>query len=107
MDDAIGRPVGDLTQRVDTGVDMERQANRPQSLHLGPQQQIAAGRDFHNFNIVYRGDPAAVVLAFTAAQIPGISGRRYTRRRLRARSIPRVSRSSTGSSSMRSVAISG
>jgi len=37
----------------------------------------AAGRDFHNFNIVYRGDPAAVVLAFTAAQIPGISGRRY------------------------------
>jgi len=37
MDDAIGRPFGDLTQRVDTGVDMERQANRPQSLHLRPQ----------------------------------------------------------------------
>jgi len=37
MDDAIGRPFGDLTQRVDTGVDMERQANRPQSLYLRPQ----------------------------------------------------------------------
>jgi len=37
----------------------------------------AAGRDFHNFNVVYRSDPTAVVLAFTAAQIPGITGRRY------------------------------
>ncbi|MDP6390404.1 MAG: cyclic 2,3-diphosphoglycerate synthase [Alphaproteobacteria bacterium] len=37
----------------------------------------AAGRDFHNFNTVYRDDPAAEVVAFTAAQIPGIEGRRY------------------------------
>jgi predicted GTPase len=37
----------------------------------------AAGRDFHNFNVVFRGDPAYEVVAFTAAQIPGISGRRY------------------------------
>jgi predicted GTPase len=37
----------------------------------------AAGRDFHNFNMVYRDDPAATVVAFTATQIPGISGRRY------------------------------
>ena len=37
----------------------------------------AAGRDFHNFNVVYRDDPGATVVAFTAAQIPGISGRRY------------------------------
>ncbi len=37
----------------------------------------AAGRDFHNFNVVYRDDPAFQVIAFTAAQIPGISGRRY------------------------------
>ena len=37
----------------------------------------AAGRDFHNFNIVYRDDPASEVVAFTAAQIPGIAGRRY------------------------------
>ena len=37
----------------------------------------AAGRDFHNFNVVYREDPEAKVVAFTAAQIPGIAGRRY------------------------------
>lgn len=37
----------------------------------------AAGRDFHNFNGVYRDDPAFEVVAFTAAQIPGIAGRRY------------------------------
>lgn len=37
----------------------------------------AAGRDFHNFNVVYRDDPAVDVVAFTAAQIPGIAGRRY------------------------------
>ena len=37
----------------------------------------AAGRDFHNFNVVYRDDAATEVVAFTAAQIPGIAGRRY------------------------------
>ena len=37
----------------------------------------AAGRDFHNFNVVYRDDPGTEVVAFTAAQIPGIAGRRY------------------------------
>jgi predicted GTPase len=37
----------------------------------------AAGRDFHDFNVVYRDDPAFEVVAFTAAQIPGIEGRRY------------------------------
>jgi predicted GTPase len=37
----------------------------------------AAGRDFHNFNIVYRDDPASEVVAFTAAQIPDIADRRY------------------------------
>ncbi|MFN8584746.1 MAG: cyclic 2,3-diphosphoglycerate synthase [Dehalococcoidia bacterium] len=37
----------------------------------------AAGRDFHNFNVVFRDDPAAEVVAFTAAQIPGIAGRTY------------------------------
>jgi len=37
----------------------------------------AAGRDFHNFNVVFRGDPGARVVAFTAAQIPGIEDRRY------------------------------
>ncbi len=37
----------------------------------------AAGRDFHNFNLVYRDDTATEVVAFTAAQIPDIAGRRY------------------------------
>ena len=37
----------------------------------------AAGRDFHNFNVVYRQDPTHKVLAFTAAQIPDIEGRLY------------------------------
>jgi predicted GTPase len=37
----------------------------------------AAGRDFHNFNTVFREDATAQVLAFTATQIPNIDGRRY------------------------------
>src|SRR5207253_8911398 len=37
----------------------------------------AAGRDFHNFNLVYRGDPEYDVVAFTATQIPNIEGRVY------------------------------
>lgn len=37
----------------------------------------AAGRDFHNFNTVYREDASSRVVAFTATQIPGIAGRRY------------------------------
>lgn len=37
----------------------------------------AAGRDFHNFNIVFRDDPSYEVVAFTAAQIPNIVGRTY------------------------------
>jgi predicted GTPase len=37
----------------------------------------AAGRDFHNFNVVFRDNDAYEVVAFTATQIPGIEGRRY------------------------------
>ncbi len=37
----------------------------------------AAGRDFHNFNMVYRDNPDYEVVAFTAAQIPNIEGRKY------------------------------
>jgi predicted GTPase len=37
----------------------------------------AAGRDFHNFNVVYRDNDLYEVVAFTAAQIPNIDGRRY------------------------------
>ena len=39
----------------------------------------AAGRDFHVFNTVFRGDPESEVVAFTATQIPGIASRRYPR----------------------------
>jgi predicted GTPase len=37
----------------------------------------AAGRDFHNFNLVYRDRPEYDVVAFTATQIPNIEGRIY------------------------------
>ncbi len=37
----------------------------------------AAGRDFHNFNICFRDNDSYNVVAFTAAQIPDIDGRRY------------------------------
>ncbi|MCK5106925.1 MAG: hypothetical protein KAQ76_05125, partial [Elusimicrobiales bacterium] len=37
----------------------------------------AAGRDFHNFNVYYRGNSDYEVVAFTAFQIPDIAGRRY------------------------------
>lgn len=37
----------------------------------------AAGRDFHNFNVAYRGDPDVEVVAFTATQIPFIDDRIY------------------------------
>jgi predicted GTPase len=39
----------------------------------------AAGRDFHNFNVLFRDNPAYKVVAFTATQIPDIAGRRYPR----------------------------
>jgi predicted GTPase len=37
----------------------------------------AAGRDFHNFNVYFRGNEAYEVMAFTATQIPNIEGRIY------------------------------
>jgi predicted GTPase len=47
----------------------------------GPRRRVvimgAGGRDFHDFNTVFRDDPAVEVVAFTAAQIPGIDDRRY------------------------------
>lgn len=47
--------------------------NRPRKVVI----MGAAGRDFHNFNTVYRGNPAYRVVAFTATQIPNIEGRVY------------------------------
>jgi len=37
----------------------------------------AAGRDFHNFNVFFKDNEDYEVVAFTAAQIPGIAGRTY------------------------------
>ncbi len=37
----------------------------------------AGGRDFHDFNVVFRDDPETEVVAFTATQIPGIADRIY------------------------------
>jgi predicted GTPase len=37
----------------------------------------AAGRDFHNFQVVYRDDPGVEVVSFTATQIPGIDSRTF------------------------------
>ena len=37
----------------------------------------AAGRDFHNFNVLFRSNPDVQVVAFTATQIPDIAGRCY------------------------------
>ena len=48
--------------------------------HVSRQRVVimgAAGRDFHDFNVVYRDDPDVEVVAFTATQIPGIADRRY------------------------------
>jgi predicted GTPase len=39
----------------------------------------AAGRDFHNFQVCYRDDSSTEVVAFTAAQIPGIENRLFPR----------------------------
>jgi predicted GTPase len=46
--------------------------NRTKILIMG-----AAGRDFHNFQVCFREDPSAEVVAFTAAQIPGIENRLF------------------------------
>ena len=46
--------------------------NRERVLIMG-----AAGRDFHDFNVCFRDHPEYEVVAFTAAQIPGVKDRRY------------------------------
>ncbi|HEX7627401.1 MAG TPA: cyclic 2,3-diphosphoglycerate synthase [Candidatus Methanoperedens sp.] len=51
----------------------------------------AAGRDFHNFNVFFRDNDYYEVVAFTAAQIPGIAGRSYPKQlagRLYGKDIP-------------------
>jgi predicted GTPase len=53
-------------------MDARIDAPRTRTVILG-----AAGRDFHDFNVVFRDDPRHEVVAFTANQIPNIDGRRY------------------------------
>lgn len=50
------------------------QMNKARVLIVG-----AAGRDFHNYNMMFRDNPDVEVVAFTAAQIPRIDGRTYPR----------------------------
>ncbi len=52
----------------------DHRLRRPQKRVMG-----AAERDFYNFNVALRDDPAYEVVAFTAAQIPGIAKCRYPR----------------------------
>lgn len=51
------------------------------NVHVMGKKRIAimgaAGRDFHNFNVLYRADESVEVVAFTATQIPDIEGRKY------------------------------
>jgi predicted GTPase len=51
---------------------MEMEGKRRRVVIMG-----AAGRDFHNFNMAFRDDASAEVVAFTATQIPDIEGRLY------------------------------
>jgi len=56
------------------------ETDKTDSHHSGGERIVimgAAGRDFHNFNRVYRDNPACHVVAFTATQIPGIAERSY------------------------------
>ena len=54
----------------------------------------AAGRDFHNFNVVVRNNPRYRIIAFTAVQIPNIAGLTHPSRGMKA-----IKRSLLGSAS--------
>ena len=54
--------------------------NKPKFFYMTKKNVIiigAAGRDFHNFNVYFRGNANYNVVAFTATQIPDIDGRKY------------------------------
>ncbi len=63
---------GTLTSAYNEEDTMATASDRIRTVILG-----AAGRDFHNFNCLFRDDASREVIAFTAAQIPDIEGRRY------------------------------
>lgn len=70
-----------MTSSLSDPVDRRLLALRPARQSGRKRRPIAilgaAGRDFHNFDVAYRDDPSVEVVAFTAAQIPGIAGRHY------------------------------
>ena len=59
---------GDKPQKIKPGMVMDK----TKVVIMG-----AAGRDFHNFQVCFRDDPSVEVVAFTAAQIPGIENRTF------------------------------
>jgi predicted GTPase len=61
-----------LLERASASLENDNRRARVRILILG-----AAGRDFHIFNVCFRDDSNHDVVAFTAAQIPGIGSRRY------------------------------
>jgi predicted GTPase len=61
-----------LLKRASASPENDNRRARVRILILG-----AAGRDFHIFNVCFRDDSNYDVVAFTAAQIPGIGSRRY------------------------------
>ncbi len=74
----VGDMLDCLFERLPTRFQLERCPEM--TLSSAPRRIVimgAAGRDFHNFNMVYRDDPNFRVVAFTASQIPGIADRRY------------------------------
>jgi predicted GTPase len=67
------------TTMADTSKEIPRDTKS--STHPTDRERVlimgAAGRDFHTFNVCFRDNPEYEVVAFTAAQIPGIEDRRY------------------------------
>ncbi len=64
--------MGDVSKEFQGRTSSTTRSNRERVLIMG-----AAGRDFHDFNVCFRDNPEYEVVAFTAAQIPGIKDRRY------------------------------
>ena len=65
-------PVALFTSGERSVVDNRAKPHETRVLIMG-----AAGRDFHNFNVLFRGNPDYRVVGFTAAQIPNIDDRVY------------------------------
>jgi predicted GTPase len=69
---SVPRPTSAASEQAMNAIPESVATQRSRVLILG-----AAGRDFHDFNVLYREDPGVDVVAFTATQIPDIEGRTY------------------------------